>query len=176
MWEIAVHDARLAGDGRVTMFTAVVVDANTPFAGMVARVGNYARIAHSAGNRVRVRILAHGFEDHASRGGWGIQICNEGLNLSTVGQLQVWKGHVQEIWIYSCAAADQARTRGLPGDGMALCSQVAANSGAIVRAAEETQWYTQGGGALIDFGRWEGKVYTFSPHGRVMDVHDSPEE
>jgi len=84
-----------------------------------------------------------------------------------------WKGLIRRIVIYACAPADTAPgNEGTRGDGQRLCGELALWSGAEVIAARDTQYYNtvdasySGGRRIkdtIDFGDWEGPVYSFSP-------------
>ena len=54
--------------------------------------------------------------------------------------------------------------RGSRGYGERFCGEIALWSGATVFAADRLQWYTQSGASsTINFGAWEGQVYSYSP-------------
>ena len=182
MRDIIVHDERLEGDSPTGAFTVVRVGQSTPLSRMVTRVRN-SSVAH--GTDVRLKIFAHGIYQDPARhetGGYGIQICAEGLNLNTVDQLRPLNGHISYgIDIYSCGAANTAPWQvGTNGDGWLLCSRIARITGATVRAALLPQWYVHFGGLAglfrmpVNFGGWEGRVLTFDARGQQVDSQMSP--
>ena len=103
-------------------------------------------------------------------GGFGLQLCREGLSLSNAILAQTWnpgRPLIKRITIYACAPADTGPgNQDTPADGRRFMGELALWSGAEVIAARDTQTYTFGGSAnaLIDFGTWEGPVYRFDPN------------
>jgi hypothetical protein len=179
MQDVFVHDNRLIGDSPSgSHLTLIPVSQSIPIDDMVISIRR-ASISH--GTDIRLNILAHGFYtgDH---GGYGIQLCREGLSLTTVGKLQPLNGYLSYgIDIYACGAAETAPwTVGQSGDGWTLCSRIASYTQSIVRAALLPQTYIHFGGIFglfripINFGRWEGTVLTFDPRGRQIDQQESP--
>jgi hypothetical protein len=130
------------------------------------------------GQTFNLHIIAHGFERPDSSGhmvgGWGINICREGINIHTLRQFERWNGLVNNIFIYSCSAARIASnaTADGDGDGNFLCYRLAQITGAHVFASTANQVYlhdnTDGRG--IDVGRWEGRVFAYSPDGRSVQL------
>jgi hypothetical protein len=142
--------------------------------------------ANQRGGLDELWLWCHGYEDviedanqgqSYSAGGFGLQLCQEDLTFSTVGQTRVFNGQppkVRKIVVYSCAAADSPGTEAAitaGSDGMRLMGELALWSGARVVASDETQLYVMQhfvSEALcragdIDFGQWQGNVYEFSP-------------
>ena len=83
------------------------------------------------------------------------------------------EGLINKIIIFACATADTGQgNEGTIGDGKRFCGEMALQTGATVIAATHTQWYSidqsfwqwiTGQSGSIDFGTWEGPVYSFSP-------------
>jgi hypothetical protein len=122
--------------------------------------------------------MCHGFEDiyedpvnrvSVQVGGFGLQLCREGLDLSNVHTTRALNGNVQNIVVFACSAAETYPGSG--GDGRTLCSRLAANTGAIVYGADRPQIYRLHG---LDFGRWEGNVYRFTPGGGIAIAESNP--
>ncbi len=163
------HDKRLLGLAPAVAPNTHVVNGSAPLANSVIWIAQYAQ---SQGGLNRLDILCHGYEDiventddlqSQQRGGFGLQICREGLTNQTHSSLSRWYGLIERIVIYSCAAADTASTnRYAYGDGELLMREIAAYTGAKVVAANVTQYYHY---SPIDFGTWEGTLYEFDPNG-----------
>jgi hypothetical protein len=107
-------------------------------------------------------------------GGFGLQICRQGINLGNVGKLRAWNlnpgsGLIRRITIYACSTADVGPgNEGTWGDGKRFMGEFAIHSGAFVVAGREPQAYNrQSVRAVnplpIDFGDWEGPVFLFDP-------------
>ena len=132
-----------------------------------------ARRARERGRLRRLHILCHGYEDHEihdaqqsvvnARGGFGLELGRDNLDLNNYGLASAWKNLVDEIVIFACATADSPN-QGRDGDGRRLCGYIALLANAKVIAARDTQYYHHASDARpIDFGAWEGPVYEFSP-------------
>lgn len=171
---VIIHDTRLGGDSPTgDEITVVPVNGQTRLSDLVQRVNN---ISFQFGSEIRLRIMCHGYEVDG-RGGYGLQLCQEDLKLSTVRQLQPWNGNLSYgITIYACAAADVAPGRaGIHGDGRMLCSQIASITGTGVRAADATQIYIHLGPFMaIRFGRWEGNVLEWDARGVLVGQEHAP--
>jgi hypothetical protein len=182
-----VHDTRLAGTAPAVAANTYKVNASTQLAHAIGWIAEYAR---RSGGLSRLLFMCHGFESGVHDSlvgestmdlGFGLAFCNEGLSLATVSRAAPLKDRVEELFLYACGPA---RTR--PGfkntvaDGQRFCSELAAFSGAVVYASDETQWYQMrrsssairsilgiGPQDYIDFGAWEGTVYRFSPDGDI---------
>jgi hypothetical protein len=120
-----------------------------------------------------LHIIAHGFERPDSSGslagGWGINICREGINIHTVERFSRWNGLIDNILIFSCAIANTASnaTPHGEGDGNYLCSRLAQITGAQVFASSSNQSYHHdtSDGLGISVGRFEGSTYVYTPDG-----------
>lgn len=173
---VIIHDTRLAGDPPGGDNTTVVqVNGNIRLSALVRHINN---VSFRFGSEIRLRIMCHGYEVNG-HGGYGLELCQDDLKLSTVHQLQPWNGNLSYgITIYSCAAADVAPGRsGLHGDGRMLCSEIARITGTGVRAADATQMYrTLGSLVPIDFGRWEGNVLEWNARGTLVGQQHAPRQ
>ena len=178
---IAIHDARLKGQfraGSMGLDYVMRVGRHDALEWAFLKTQSYAR-AH--GGLARLVILCHGYErvitDEATQesvvgGGFGLQLCREGLNNRTVGLGRILRGHVETIVVYACAAADtHANFQAMAGDGQLLCRELAAHTGATVYASAATQYYAPETG---DFGIWEGQVFRFTPRGERIEVESNP--
>jgi len=166
-----VHDARLAGTAPPIAPNIYVVNATVDIQHCIGWIGHYAR---SQSCLDELLIMCHGFEanwDLGRRmstmqqvGGFGLQLCREGLSLYNVGLVRSWNGLIRRITVYACAPADTGSgNEGTAGDGRRFMGEMAIWSGAEVIAARDTQTYTYGPASPIDFGNWEGPVYRFDP-------------
>jgi hypothetical protein len=125
-----------------------------------------------------LHIIAHGFERPDSSGslagGWGINICREGINIHTVERFSRWNGLIDNILIFSCAIANTApnATPEGEGDGNFLCYRLAQITGAYVFASTANQIYLHNNtdGRGIDVGNWEGVVFGYAPNGSSVKV------
>jgi len=179
-----IHDRRLAGNppGHLADNT-YSVDDKVPIAHAIGWIAEYAR---RSGGLTDLYVMCHGYESNANvgqqmstnsaRGGFGLQLCAEGLSLYNAPLTTAWKDRIRKVTIFSCAAADTASYNvGTAADGMRFCGEIALWSNAEVVAAVETQYYNpsqrsfwqwltrSNRGGSIDFGDWEGPVYSFTP-------------
>ncbi len=187
MATVLVHDTRLLGStpGSLADFT-LRVNARYPISGMVESVKNGV-----AENVSRLLIMCHGYESTDTGSaciplslGFGLQLCQEDLTLRNTGIMFGLRDCVQNIILYACGPANTAPFAvGTHGDGRQFCSELAAYTNANVYASDATQYYNNVRydpkrlvceSIPIDFGRWEGNVYRFSPDGRVTLVESNP--
>jgi hypothetical protein len=170
MIDMLIHDTRLIGNAPKIAENQWPVDASVPMSHVVGWTGD---VAKGAGGLRKFIIMAHGYAS-GGRGGYGIQLGQEGLTLKTVDLFELLKGQVKSIILYSCAAADTAPGKRMSSaDGNLLVSRLAVRTGAYVVASSAFQVYTYGGSKNqpIDFGSWEGDVYLYGPNGnrRLID-------
>jgi hypothetical protein len=175
------HDSRLAGTAPAIAPNIYVVDAKTDLDHAIGWVATYARSQRGLDELI---MMCHGFEanwDLARKmstakqvGGFGLQICRQGLSLGNVDKLRAWNPTpgprlINKVTIYACAPADTGPgNAGTTGDGMRFMGEFAMHSGAFVVAARDTQFYNPESvrpilPVPIDFGDWEGPVYLFDP-------------
>jgi hypothetical protein len=184
---MVVHDSRLSGTAPAIAPNTYRVNGSVPLNDALAWIATYARMH---GGLSQLSIMCHGFQGGMYDGkagvsvmelGFGLQLCREGLTLSTVARTGRLKGLVKLIILYACGPArTRAGFEGTAADGRAFCRELAAWTGAEVLAAVETQYYLNepraglikrlfriGADDTINFGGWEGQLYRFSPDGTV---------
>ena len=180
MATMIVHDRRLQGATPLNYNYVKVVGPSVSIAELIGSVAHY-----GASRPLDVlHLFCHGYEAHVDLGarasvpdavgGFGLKLCREGLNLTNATLTARWRGRVNRIVVFACAPADTGRgNEGTRGDGRRFCGELALWSGAEVIAAREAQAYDfvpahySGGrtvGSTIDFGAWEGPVYSFTPN------------
>jgi hypothetical protein len=166
-----VHDKRLEGKAPRIAQNTYVVDQPVDISHCIGWVGQYAR---QQGGLDELMIMCHGFEGNFSigqqmstlraSGGFGLQLCRQGLSLENVNLCGNWRGFIQKITVYACAPADTGPgNENTIGDGRRFMGEFALFSGAEVIAARDTQMYRHSWLSRIDFGEWEGPVFSFSP-------------
>lgn len=174
MQRMILHDKRLLGNPPPIVQNTYNVDDKVSIEHCVGWVAHYAR---SVGGLDELLIMCHGFEadwDLAHQmctgrevGGFGLQLCREGLAWSNVIVTSVWDRLIKRITVHACAAADTGPGNdNTAGDGRRFMGELAGWSGAEVIAARDTQYYTFDlkKNIPIDFGAWEGPVYRFDPN------------
>ena len=108
-------------------------------------------------------------------GAAGLKLGTEGLTIANIGLTAAWKPNINRIYIYACAVASGSTFNNPRFDGGRFCGEMALHSGAEVYAGERTQSYEMGRtrwqtwtdtnlAGTIDFGVWEGIVYSYSPY------------
>jgi hypothetical protein len=178
-----VRDSRLSGSIRMhqALFT-YSVDATTSLTGFFNYVAARAKI--KGGKLKALFVLCHGYEGNGFdsggkfhpfvTGGWGLQLGKEDLRHNNVSIWTAIQGKVENIVIYSCGTAEtQYGQEGTGTDGRGLMSRLAKLTGAVVYAADATQYYSLGG---MDFGKWEGNLWAFWPFGFYTQVARPPLE
>lgn len=139
--------------------------------------------AGAAGGKLHsMFILCHGYAGSNDRarmsmdaGGMGLQLGREDVLHGNVSMWTAIQGLVDNIVVYSCAAADtQPGNRGTTADGQYLMGALAIHANATVYAADRIQWYGTYNGqsnGRYEFGAWEGQLMVFpasgAPGGRV---------
>ena len=182
---VALHDRRLQGGIPARANLGIIhVDEGASLTRAFLAINNHGRHAkvHS------LFILCHGYSGSNNRarisadaGGMGLQLGKEGVHHSNVSLWRAILGMVQNIVIFSCAAADtQPGNAGTTSDGRYLMGALALHTGADVYAADLIQWYatykdmTKG---RFDFAAWEGQLWRFFPSGqRAERVPRAPVE
>jgi hypothetical protein len=171
---MVVHDTRVVGGVILPGFAQNTYepDGSTAIAHAIGWVQRYAQ---SQGGLDQLVILCHGImaDLNATQqtctgvpvGGFGLQLCQEGLGASNVSQFSPWSGLIASIIVYACAAADTGPgNEGTAWDGGFLMMSLAHFSGAQVIASgsiqhaswENNQW-------VWDFSNWEGPIWRFDP-------------
>lgn len=107
-------------------------------------------------------IAAHG---EAFTGRIRILFCREGLDVHTAEQLQELRGKVRRIKLVSCEAASEH------AQGNQFCAALAQETSAYVRASRDVQYIH-----ADSRDRWEGRVVTYSPEGRIIEENEYPRD
>lgn len=174
------HDTRLRGAAPAIAPNIHVVDKNSELSQSILWIAHYAR---TQGGLDELMIMCHGFEagrdlshqmsTNRTVGGFGLEICKQGLDLRNVGIVRAWNASegrlINKVTVYACAAADTGPgNEGTRADGRRFMGEFAIHSGAFVVAARDTQFYngeaTRPVNPLpIDFGGWEGPVFLYDP-------------
>ncbi|RVT95675.1 hypothetical protein EOD42_15875 [Rhodovarius crocodyli] len=185
--ELRVLDTRIGARFRRPRPTDIIVGTTQPLADVITAISNGA----GSGRISRLSICCHGYESGVESeraayshlgGGFGLQLGAGDLTWNTVsefGALATKFAAGAIIDIYSCSAAeDSSDGTGFTGNGRALMRELAGYTGAIVRASDAPQAFTQGvvnhrlwrftlytSYEGVDFGEWEGTVWLFKPDG-----------
>lgn len=176
----ALRDRRLEGGvpyrSNLSIFN---VDQSISLANAFASIRASAR---SAGGQIHTLfILCHGYAGSNERarvsmdaGGMGLELGREDVLHTNVSLWTAISRKVQNIVIYSCAAADtQPGNEGTTADGLYLMGALAIHTEANVYAANRIQWYGTYNNlknGRYDFGAWEGTLYRFPPSGNPPTV------
>jgi hypothetical protein len=115
-------------------------------------------------------ILCHGFAGVNNKalvcmdaGGMGLELGAELMLHTNVSRWEDISGACKNIVVYSCAAANTERgNEGSTADGKYLMGALAIYTKANVYAADRIQWYKT---KNMDFGKWEGNLWVFTPSG-----------
>jgi hypothetical protein len=175
------HDRRLAGSPPAIAPNIYGVDRTTDLDHAIGWIAHYAR---SRGGLDELIVMCHGFEANWNLGrqmsttqrvgGFGLQICRQGIDLRNVSKLRAWKPNdsqlIARVTIYACGTADTGPgNEGTWGDGRRFMGELAIHSGAYVVAGRDPQVYNPESvrpinPLPIDFGEWEGPVFLFDPN------------
>ena len=183
---VMIHDSRLKGRYVFHGYDAVRrVNAHTPLRWAFQRVRNYVR---HHGKLDTIGIACHGYEDTVINirerisqtiGGFGLELCREGLFLSNVSTASILRNRAKKIIIYACSTADQHPDTNHPAymneyiDGQRLLMELAHYTNTRVYAADATQYSDPISGGRYDLGRWYGNVYEALPDGRPPEIIQS---
>jgi hypothetical protein len=175
--KVIVHDTRLEGDAPWHLVNATCVVNKTH---SIKSILSWINVkATKYGYIDDLYVLAHGrVNEKTNHGGYGVALGKDEIKLCNVDRWVDVNGSIGHIYLLACAAADtDYETVGIgaaTGDGLTLCSKLARYSGALVTASDAIQYYYRGMwgifGDTIDFGDWEGTVYTWDPGGSCVDV------
>ena len=174
------HDSRLQGTAPPIAPNTYVVDATVELDHALGWIAVY---AGSVGGLDELLVMCHGFEADWNLsqqqstgqrvGGFGLQICKQGISLFNVGKLRVWNPAagplIRRVTIYACGTAQTGPgNTGTAADGTRFMGEFAIHSGAFVVAGRDAQAYNPESvrpvnPLPIDFGEWEGPVFLFDP-------------
>lgn len=173
---LILHDTRLRGSYQFSGYQRVQrVNEYTSLRYAMYRVRYY---AHRYGKLDSLGIACHGWEDTVEDqqgrqsitvGGFGLELCREGLGCWNVGLTRMIRDRIDKIIIYSCSAAESHPDPnhfsyiGDSADGQRLMAELAFNTRARVYAADATQYSDLMADGRYNLGRWYGNVYEFDP-------------
>jgi hypothetical protein len=182
MATVILHDQRLDGAVEPGLGRVIQCDGATPLAQAFRDVE--AAVVSSPSELV---IACHGFMTHyydnASnidlRGGEGLQLCRETLQVSNVHRVDALKDLFSRIWLMACGPAGTLVHSSRP-----FCREFAHYANCVVIASDTAQLYHAGhhdnaaqvSRRVLRFGAWEGNVYQFFPDGTVerFDRSETP--
>ncbi len=180
-----LHDTRLNGSAPSGLADNIFkVDKKNDTAHVFQWIATYAR---SQGGLDNLFIMCHG--GVKSTGGVhcdvsaqsieqrarGLQIGAQNLLLSNLNVTAALNGLVKKITVYACNIAEtDPGAKNTADDGKLFCKNLAGYTGAEVIASSEAQTYHKRGilryfsdkAGTIDFGAWEGPVFSFTPDGK----------
>jgi hypothetical protein len=176
---VILHDQRLDGVVEAALGTVVRVDGSTPLAQAFESVK-----AAATASGTELAIACHGFMTHTYnqasnvdlRGGEGLQLCRETLQVGNVAQVSALKGYFTKIWLMACGPAGTFVHSSRP-----FCREFAAYADTVVIASDTAQLYFPGthdaagqvSRRVLRFGGWEGNVFEFLPNGDVRPFNRS---
>ena len=179
MATVILHDQRLDGEVEPGLGTVVTVNGRTPLTQAFADVK-----AATVSSPTELVIACHGFMTHSYdnatnidlRGGQGLQLCRETLQVSNVHLVSALKDIFSRVWLMACGPAGTLVHSSRP-----FCREFALHVNAPVIASDTAQIYHPGehdnanqvSRRVLRFGAWEGNVFTFLPTGDVVPFQRS---
>ncbi|MFN8345979.1 MAG: hypothetical protein U0X91_13290 [Spirosomataceae bacterium] len=183
-----LHDIRLYGTAPSALADNIFkVDKKNDTAHIFQWIATYAR---SQGGLDNLFIMCHGgvkstgvHSDVSAQSieqkERGLQIGAQNLLLSNLNVTAVLNGLVSKITLFACNIAEtDTGAKNTADDGKLFCKNLAGYTGAEVIASSETQSYHRRGilsifsdtAGTIDFGLWEGPVFSFTPDGKITPL------
>lgn len=173
--DVRLHGWRPQGD-------VLEVNFNTPLKWLV---DNIATRGKASGGDLLVKIMCHGLPGflQCCRGTTPHPTAGNGLTTADFPVLKALKGRVRKIELHSCLVARigpcfETTSLGhtVAYDGNLFCFKLAQITGAEVKASIHVQWYWSGTGPSngVNFGHWNGRVFTWNPGGKIIKTEDFP--
>jgi len=145
------------------------------------------RIKANASKKLVVKIMAHGLPGFVQCGNGSAlhpQVGN-GMSLSDLGWFRQIRGKIKRLEFHSCLVARIGSSPECGSmdayDGNLFCYRLAQTIKAQVKASIHLQWYAPGTdvngrptGRGIDFGKWNGRVFTWGRKGNIIRTQDYP--
>ena len=144
----------------------------------------------ASGGSLLLRIMCHGLPGYLQccRGSVPHPTAGPGITAADLPTFKSLRGGVARIELHSClvariGACPEATALGhtVAYDGNAFCFRLAQATQAQVKASIHVQWYRDGTfvggkptGSGIDFGHWNGRVFTWDGTGKIVDINDFP--
>ena len=178
MAEFIVRDVRLEG-WRPT--GALEVNFDTPLQWVMDNIKN------KASSDLTVKFMCHGLPGFLifANGGFSHPTAGNGVSVADLNAFRQIRGCLKRLEFHACLVArigTCAEGNGHVGyDGNSFCYRMAQTIGAEVKASIHLQYYQKGhltdgtpspGG--INFGRWNGRVFTWNADGSIQKMEDFP--
>lgn len=174
-----VRDVRLAG--YKPLGDVLEVDQNTPLQWIMDNINQRGKA--NAG-KLRVIFMAHGLPGfiECGKGNFIHPTAGGGITVADLNYFDQIRGNVEQLSIYSCLVArigSCPECNGHQGyDGNQFCFMLAQRTQARVKASIHLQYYWNGvddywifkrpNGDGINFGHWNGTVFTWGPDGSII--------
>jgi hypothetical protein len=185
MQTFIIRDVRLAGwkpGGDV-----IEVDSGTPAQYIFDCIKTRSK---KAGGDLKVIFMCHGLPGflQCGQGGWSHPSAGNGITVADLTKFDQIKGMVKRIEFYACLVARIGSCPECNGhmgyDGNQFCFMVAQRAATEVKASIHLQYYHDGtvglwifrrpDGSGINFGEWNGKVFTWAPNGSISKTEEFP--
>lgn len=159
-----------------------VVECNfdTPLSWFVSYSSGYADMTRKEKNDiVQLKIMAHGrYLD--GNGGYGLEFCQDDLSVNTLARISGLRGKFAGgVELYACGAAAVTPGSGVGvGNGAIFCRRLAMTLATNVTASDTPQIYGKGTGPKdgLDFGKWQGNVFTWDKNGALIKKEVYPKD
>lgn len=182
MPKFIIRDVRLAG--WKPLGDVIEVNYDTPLRWIMDCINR------RASEDLRVIIMCHGLPGYlqCANGVAGHPTAGNGITADDIQTFEQIAGSVKRLELYACLVA---RIGGCPEcgnhvgyDGNAFCFRLAKAIKARVKASIHLQYYYDGtvgswifrrpDGKGINFGEWNGKVFTWGKKGNIIKTQDFP--
>jgi hypothetical protein len=153
---------------------------DTPLSWFVTYSSSYADTTKKEKNDiVLLKLMAHGrYLD--GNGGYGVEFCKDDLSVLTLAQISGLRGKFAAgVELYACGAAAVTPGSGVDlGNGAIFCRRLAMTLATNVKASDTPQLYGMGTGPKngIDFGKWQGNVFTWDKNGILIKKEIYPKD
>jgi hypothetical protein len=173
--DVRLHGWKPQGD-------VIEVNFDTPLSWLINRIKN--RGDEHEGD-VKVKLMCHGLPGYlmCCQGAAGHPEAGSGITAHDLDTFEEVRGYVKKIELHACLVARigacwEAESLGytVHNDGNAFCFKLAKATQAIVKASAHVQWYWAGTGTNtgVDFGHWNGLVFTWDETGAIVKKKNYP--
>ncbi len=145
------------------------------------------RIRANASKKLVVKLMAHGLPGfiQCGKGSKPHPQVGNGMSIDDLKSFRKIRGKIKRLEFHSCLVAriGSCHESGKLDayDGNLFCYRIAQTIKAQVKASIHLQWYTPGTtvdgrptGRGIDFGKWNGRVFTWGRKGKIIKMQDYP--
>jgi hypothetical protein len=174
MSEFIVRDVRLHG-WRPNGDT-LEVNYDTPLSWVIKNIKS------RANSNLVVKFMSHGLPGYLqfANGTKTHPQVGNGITIADLPSFNEIKGCLKRLEFHACLVARIGACPECDGltayDGNHFCYRMAQTIQAEVKASLHVQIYGTGNSptAGIDFGKWQGRVFTWGPQGNVINTEDFP--